>query len=137
MPKHCIGVSLVALALGGCGDSDNGGGGGDSARAVVQSYLEAQSIGDGKRICALYSSNYRGVIENDPDNESGESCEQQAKAAAAQSTGTAAEIDSVEKSGDRAVATVSCEDPTASDCSLPLVREDGQWRVDGGLSPND
>jgi hypothetical protein len=43
----------------------------------------------------------------------------------------------VQVNGFRGVATVTCPDPTAADCSLPLVNQDGEWRIDGGLSPND
>ena len=129
-----VGLSLAA----GCGDDDSGGDSGSKTpRAAVEAYFAAVATADGKRICATYSTKYRDLSENDPDNESGASCEQQAEAYAKQARDEPSRLLSVEESGNRAVATVSCEDSTASDCSLPLVREDGGWRIDGSPSPND
>ncbi len=128
-----VGLSLVV----GCGDDSEDGGGEKSPRAAVDEYLAAIKATDGKRICAIYSSGYRDLSENDPDNESGASCERQAEAFAKQARDEPHELLSVEESGERGVAIVSCEDSTASDCSLPLVREDGGWRIDGSPSPND
>jgi len=129
--------AAVALALvaGGCGDGDGEGeadSSRDSARAVAEEYVGALNANDTKRVCELYSEGYLDTIENDPDNEAGGSC-------ATQTVGSSDdyEVLAVEGSGSKALATISCDDSTASDCSLPLVREEDGWKVDGSPSPND
>ncbi|HKP88541.1 MAG TPA: hypothetical protein VJT75_01075 [Thermoleophilaceae bacterium] len=126
----------MAAAVAACG----GSGGGEPERppeAVVQDFLRAKRAADGARMCALYSSDYREGIEQDPDNERHLSCERLAESYARAFRDDDNRLSGVDVTGDEAVATVSCEDSTAPDCSLPLVREDGRWAVAGGLSPND
>jgi hypothetical protein len=126
MRRAIIGIAILALA--GCG-----GGGGDStgpsARETVNAYLAALSARDAARLCGLYSSDYRDLVER----ESGRDCAR--NAVPASSGGN--RITAVREDGDEAEATVTCEDSMASDCALHLVREDGRWRIDGSLSPND
>jgi hypothetical protein len=88
-------------------------------------------------MCELYSDDYRTLGARDPDNEEGLSCEALAEAYARRYGRERHRVLRVEERGDVAVATLSCEDSTASDCSLPLVKEDGEWKIDGSLSPND
>jgi hypothetical protein len=113
---------------------------GETSRApvtTVHDYLAAVRTADGKRICSLYSDRFRKASENDPDNARHLSCEQLATGYARRYGREPHRVVRVKVQGFRAVATVTCADPTASDCSLPLVNQDGEWRIDGGLSPND
>jgi hypothetical protein len=109
-----------------------------SPEAVVRDYLAAERAADGKRLCALYSDRFREQTESDPDNERHLTCARVARLYALRYRGEGHRLrGDVRVDGFRAVATVTCEDPTAADCSLPLVNQDGEWRIDGGLSPND
>lgn len=104
----------------------------------MHDYLAAERAADGKRLCSLYSDRFREQSESDPDNEEHLSCERLATLYARRYRGEGHRLrGDVRIDGFRAVATVTCEDPTAADCSLPLVNQDGEWRIDGGLSPND
>jgi hypothetical protein len=121
---------LLALALPACGEEE---GNGLSPEATARRYLAAEKAADGERICALYSADYRKLIEDESDG----SCAAGAEAVAKLSQHGPHRLLSLDESGGEATATVSCDDPTASDCSLPLVKEDGSWRVDSSPSPND
>ena len=124
----------AALVLAGCG-GDDAGGSDRSPEEATRAYLDAKRAGDEKRVCELYSDEYKELIANDPDNPDGRSCEETEASAGPDDYDY--EIQTVETSGDHGIATVTCDDPTAFDCSLPLAREDGEWRIDGSLSPND
>jgi hypothetical protein len=134
-PRHLrrYAVVLLALAPAGCGPEHAS----RSPEVVVREYLSAERAADGRRICALYSDRYREESESDPDNERHRSCARLATLYARRYRGEGHELKSVQVNGFRANARVTCPDPTASDCSLPLVSQDGEWRIDGGLSPND
>jgi hypothetical protein len=123
----------LAVALAGCGPGQTS----RSPAVVVHEYLSAERAADGKRICALYSDRYRDASEKDPDNSRHLSCARLATLYARRYGRERHELKKVQVDGFRAVATVTCADPTASDCSLPLVNRDGVWRIDGSLSPND
>jgi hypothetical protein len=127
-------AALASLAVAACGGSVARD---ESPEAVVREFLAAKRAADGARMCALYGTTYRDEIERDPDNERHLSCEGLAVAYARAYRDEDNTLTRVEVSGDQAVATVSCEDPSASDCSLPLIEEDGRWRIAGSLSPND
>jgi hypothetical protein len=124
-------AALLALSVPACGGGDGGGSAPNSPAEAVAAYIEAHRTGDGERICDLYSEAYLDVIE-----EEGGSCEDQAAELSDEWRNEEREL-KVEEGGGRAVATISCEDPTASDCSLPLVEEDGGWKIDSSLHPND
>jgi hypothetical protein len=124
---------LLGTAIAGC---DNGGES-SSPRATVDAYLSAERAGDGHRMCALYSDHYPELVANDPDNQPRLPCAELAGRAARQTRGERNRVLAIDVTGDRAVTRVSCQDSTASDCSLPLVKDGGRWRVDGSLSPND
>jgi hypothetical protein len=104
---------------------------------VVRDYLSAERAADGKGICALFSDRYRKASESDPDNAGHLSCARLATLYARRSGRKRHELKGVRVDGFRATATVTCDDPTAADCSLPLVNQDGEWRIDGSPSPND
>ena len=124
----------AACVLAGCGQ----GAAPRSPEAVVHDYLAAERAADGKRICELYSDRFREQSERDPDNDRHLSCARLATLYARRYGRERHELrGDVEIDGFRAVARITCEDPTAADCSLPLVNQDGEWRIDGGLSPND
>jgi hypothetical protein len=124
---------LLAVPLAGCGDGDGGPAAPSSPEEAVAAYVQAQRAGDGDRICELYSEAYLDVIEGE-----GGSCEDQAGELSDEWREERRDLLDVEDAGGgRAIATITCEDPTASDCSLPLVEEDGGWKVDSGLHPND
>jgi hypothetical protein len=122
----------AVLAIAGCGDGDDGNAAG-TPEAVAEAYIEAQKDGDRARICELYSDAYLEVIEAE-----GGPCEEGPGEDAENWREENRKLIDVEEEGDgREIATISCEDPTASDCSLPLVEEDGGWKVDSSLHPND
>ena len=128
-------VALMALLGAGCGDNDSGGGGGDapgSPREAAEAYIEAQKAGDTGRVCELYSDAYLEVTE-----EEGGPCEDFDERSDKWNEEDRELLEVEERGDDKAVAIVSCEDSTASDCSLPLVEEGGGWKVDSGLHPND
>jgi ketosteroid isomerase-like protein len=127
-------LAAVACPLAACGAESAPE---RSPRAVVEAFLAARSAADGERMCALYSDDYRTLGARDPDNEEGLSCEELAEAYARRYGDEDNRVLRVEESGDVAVATLSCEDSTASDCSLPMVKQEDQWKIDGSLSPND
>jgi ketosteroid isomerase-like protein len=116
---------LALVALAGCGGEQGTEG---QARTAVNRYLAALAAKDGKRVCATYSEDYRGLVER----ESGKPCAQ----AGLGSPGRFA-FKGVMVDGNDATATISCDDPTAGDCSLKLVFEHGDWKIDGSPSPND
>jgi hypothetical protein len=118
-------VCLVLLAFAGCGQDDPEVGVGDT----VRSHFRALKARDTAAVCASYSKDYRGLIER----ESGRRCEQGGLPA----DDPALRYISSSRDGDHATATVDCTDSTASDCSLPLVVESGEWKIDGSPSPND
>ena len=130
-------MTMACLALAGCGGSAERDRPPEPPGAVVREFLAAKRAVDGKRMCALYSAAYREQLRQDPDNEPRLSCERLAVSYARAYREEDNGLRRVEVAGDSAVATVSCEDPSASDCSLALVKEDGRWRIAGGLSPND
>ena len=138
--SRAVALAVASLAIAGCGN--NADPERSSRRAtppdqVVQQFLAAKRAADGNRMCALYSATYREELRDDPDNERHLSCERLSESYARAFRDDDNRLRRVEISGDAAIATVSCEDPSASDCSLPLVREDGRWRIAGSLSPND
>ena len=126
-------AAVAAVVLAGCGKDPAS----RAPAAVVRDYLAAERAADGKRICTLYSDRYRDAAVNDPDNEPRRSCAQLAALYARRYRDEGHRLKSVTVDGFRAVATVTCADPTTADCSLPLVSQDGVWRIDGSLSPND
>jgi hypothetical protein len=135
-------VAVVAISLAACGDEDSGGGGGGGAPGTPEeaaaAYIEADRERDAERICELYSEAFREALAEDPDVEGDRSCEEVERSYPRDEAEEEHEVLDVEEiGGGKAIATVSCEDPTASDCSLPLVEEDGGWKVDSGLHPND
>jgi hypothetical protein len=121
----CVGV----LAFAGCGQDDPEVGVGDT----VRSYIGAVKAHDGKKVCASYSKDYLDLIAR----ESNAPCDVQETARTARSPDPALRYISSSRDGDHATAIVDCTDSTASDCSLPLKIEDGEWKVDGSPSPND
>jgi hypothetical protein len=124
---------LLAGALGACGDGDGGADAPNTPSEAVAAYIQAQRAGDGERICQLYSEAYLDLIDRE-----GGSCEDEAAALSVRWREEKRELLDIEEAGaGRAIATISCEDSTAPDCSLPLVEEDGGWKVDSGLHPND
>jgi hypothetical protein len=126
MRRAVLGIAIALSALAGCGGGDATG---PSARETVNAYLAALSARDAARLCGLYSSDYRDLVER----ESGRACARNAVPAPSGRS----RLTALREDGDEANATVTCEDSTASDCTLHLVREDGRWRIDGSLSPND
>jgi hypothetical protein len=121
-------VALLVIQLGfaGCGGEDEPS---RPPEATVREYLTALHAEDASRVCELYSDDYRELVEGESDRP----CEE----AGLGSVDARNELLRLDEDGGRATAVVSCEDSTASDCSLPLVAESGEWRIDGSLSPND
>ena len=138
-------VAVVAISLAACGDEDGGGGGGGGGGSApgtpeetAAAYIEADRERDAKRICDLYSEAYLEALAEDPDVGGDGSCEEVERSYRRDEAEEEHEVLDVEEiGGGKAIATVSCEDSTAPDCSLPLVEEDGGWKVDSGLHPND
>jgi hypothetical protein len=124
--RAVLSVAILVLPLAGCGGSESSG---PSARETVNAYLAALSARDAARLCGMYSIDYRDVVERESGRVS-------ARNAVPAPSGRS-RLTALREDGDEAEATVTCEDSTASDCTLHLVREDGRWRIDGSLSPND
>jgi hypothetical protein len=130
-----LALIVAALALASCGDNGDSGdtNGPGTPNEAAEAYIAAQKEGDTARECDLYSDAYLEVIETE-----GGSCEEAPTRDADEWREEDRKLVDVEEVGDgRAIATVSCEDSTAPDCSLPLIEEDGGWKVDSGLHPND
>jgi len=97
----------AVLAIAGCGDGDDGNAAG-TPEAVAEAYIEAQKDGDRARICELYSDAYLEVIEAE-----GGPCEEGPGEDAENWREEDRRLLDVEEEGDgRAIATISCEDPT-------------------------
>ena len=119
-----VAACLAALALlAGCG-----GGSSQSASDVAQDYVDARNAGDAAKVCDLYTDQLKRQL-------GGSNCETFIK----EQTGGAAikfQVVGVDENGDKATATLrassSQELPKgASELKVDLVREDGDWKIDG------
>ena len=114
-----------AFVVAGCG------GGEDSPEDVVESFYTALGDGDAEEICSLLSNS---AAESAAEGE--ETCEAGIEkgidsGAAEEALGAADEVEvgDAKEDGDTAEVTVSFGNEEAQ---VPLVKEDGEWRIDIG-----
>ena len=120
---------LFALVAGGCGGDSSSGG--DSPEAVTESFYSALADGDAGGICDLLSESAASSAAGDAD-----SCEEGVQkgldtgpAQAALGVADDIEVGGAEIDGDSAKVTVTSGN---RDDQVPLVKEDGEWKVDIG-----
>jgi hypothetical protein len=124
-PMRSAGVRLAVIAvacapvLAGCG-----GGDGQGASDVAQSYVEAQNQRNFEQVCALFSDQLRQQLGGDKcpgflDEQSSGIARRQIK------------VVSVSETGDRATARLETAGESGASVSLmiSLARQDDDWRI--------
>jgi hypothetical protein len=132
---RCVGIRLASIVavsaalLAGCGGDD----GGESARDVAQSYVDAQTSKDFERVCALLSDQLRRQL-------GGDDCPALLEEQSSGLPRRRFKLVSVNEDGDRATASLKTRGESGKPVKLQisLEREDGDWRVTGvGGAPSD
>ena len=125
--KLAVLPAILALALVGVGC----GGGEDSPEDVVDSFYSALSDGDAGEICGLLSdSAAEGAAEGEDSCEAGvQKGIDSGEAEEALGVADQVEIGEAKVDGDNATVTVTHE---GEEAEVPLVKEDGEWKIDIG-----
>jgi hypothetical protein len=143
-----LGALLLGLCFAAGAPAACGGGAGsdaeDEIETAVRDVQRAFAAGNTDRVCALISAAARKHIRamgHDVNPQASEPCYfdlymfiEGVEKSPTWRERTAREIGDIEVEGDRATATVRFEDGQTA--SLPLVHEEGRWRVDalyGGI----
>jgi hypothetical protein len=139
-------ATALALALGGaaCGGSDDDGGASDEqqARATVERLYAAIADGDAKRVCAQLNEKAQRQLEQGGLGGKSDSCVDsfqqfldEAEKAGGLDLTLKAKVESVEVTGDTAVAKVSFGGGGRNG-EIPLEKVDGEWKLEAaGASP--
>jgi signal peptidase I len=130
-------VALLASVAAGCG---GGASEEDRARDAVGRYLTADAKRDAVALCGLYGPRLRGVAERAQKAAGGPGgCVAAIRAAAERAPENRLEqvhVLGVRLDGDAGRATVQAvRDRIVARLGFTLVREDGDWRIDGIGSP--
>jgi signal peptidase I len=136
------GAAMVAVALLACTAAGCGGGASqaDRARDAVGRYLAADAKRDAVALCGIYGPRLRGAAER-AQKASGEpgGCVGAIRAAAEEAPASHLQqvrVLDVRLHGDGGRATVQAvRDRIVERLGLTLVREDGDWRIDGIAGP--
>jgi hypothetical protein len=121
-------VVVSAALVVGCGGDD----GGESARDVAQSYVDAQTSKDFEQVCALLSDQFRQQL-------GGDDCPSFLEEQSSGIPRRQFKLVSVNEDGDRATASLETGGESGKPVKLQisLERQDGGWRVTGvGGSPS-
>ncbi|HEY6780810.1 MAG TPA: hypothetical protein VI111_07650 [Thermoleophilaceae bacterium] len=131
---------------GSGGASGNAGGGGGEQQAVttaVTGFYAALGSGDGKQACALMSDSIKKAFTkalSQAQNQQGASCETLAKSvtkaypAGLRQRLAKLKLTKVTIKGDNAKVTVTL--PGVPPSTLPLVRDDGNWKIEAPVGAN-
>ena len=123
------------ILCAGCGGSDEQSDE-DAVREVALQYADALVAGDGETACSLLTAESVEAVEADGSRK----CEQISSEKL-----PVAGVGAVSVSGETATAEfgVGPDPSTTTNTTIPLVREDGEWRVDAvglleglGSAPN-
>jgi hypothetical protein len=115
-------AAVLAALLAGCGGNE----GGESARDVAQSYVDAQTNKDFDEVCSLLSDQFRQQLGSD-------NCPRFLEEQSSGIPRREFKLVSVNEDGNRATATVETGGETGKPVRLriSLERQDGDWRVTG------
>jgi hypothetical protein len=131
MRRTGIGLAVAAIcvaALGGCGGSDDQGGGAQplSARETARAYVRAQNSGDFARACALLGDPLRQQL-------GGDNCVNFLKEQTSGAPRHTYRLIAVGASGGQGTAYISTTGETGKPVKLALLlaRRDDVWKVVG------
>ena len=120
-------MAIAALALAGCGQSDE-----ESAEAAVRDFVRATNDGDPAACDRLVTARYLEKSTGRKGEEATRICREQLKTLGGAEI-TIEGIEGVEVDGDRAQVTVRLNTGQLRETRvISLVREDDEWRLDGG-----
>jgi hypothetical protein len=133
-------ITVLALAIAGCGADEEGGGGGgvpaeQQVRAVVARFGVATRGKDYQQLCdRLLSKDLVNKIEG-----IGLPCESAVQRGLGGVRNPTLEINEVSISGGRALVSIhtTATGEAPSDDALQVVREDGEWKIASLAAPTD
>ena len=136
-------MAATALAVGACGGSDDDGAGGagggsdeQQARATVERLYAAIKAGDAEKVCEQLNEDAQRQLERGGLGGKSDSCTasfqqflDEAEKAGGLNLTLKATVQSVEVTGDTAVAKVTFGD-RGPDGEIPLQKVDGEWKLE-------
>ena len=131
--KQALLVTVLVLALAGCGRSDDVSDRADMDRADVQrtinQYFHATAFGDGETACGFLTAQarhgFRAVLDAPPSR----GCETNIRRVARRSVPLHfTHVGQIVMEDDRAMAYVTSDHPSYSN-SVVLVRQGGSWKL--------